>query len=47
VSQKLAIVQAKPNQKDLTVVRDLMEAGKPTPVIDKCYRLSGVPEAIR
>jgi NADPH:quinone reductase-like Zn-dependent oxidoreductase len=47
VSQKLAMVLAKPNQKDLTVVRDLMEAGKATPVIDKCYRLTGVAEAIR
>jgi NADPH:quinone reductase-like Zn-dependent oxidoreductase len=47
VSQKLAMVLAKPNQKDLTVVRDLMEAGKATPVIDKRYRLTGVPEAIR
>ncbi len=47
VSQKLVMVLAKPSQKDLTVVRDLMEAGRATPVIDKRYRLSEVPDAIR
>jgi NADPH:quinone reductase-like Zn-dependent oxidoreductase len=47
VSQKLFMVLAKPNQKDLTVVRDLMAAGRATPVIDKRYRLSEVPDAIR
>jgi NADPH:quinone reductase-like Zn-dependent oxidoreductase len=47
VSQKLVMVLAKPNQKDLTIVRDLIEAGRATPVIDKRYRLSEVPDAIR
>jgi NADPH:quinone reductase-like Zn-dependent oxidoreductase len=47
VGQKLFMVLARPNQKDLTVVRDLMEAGRATPVIDKRYRLSEVPDAIR
>jgi len=28
-------------------MRDLMEAGKATPAIEKRYRLSEVPEAIR
>ena len=28
-------------------LRELIEAGKITPVIDRCYRLSEVPEAIR
>jgi NADPH:quinone reductase-like Zn-dependent oxidoreductase len=41
------MVLAKPSQKDLTIVRDLMEEGKATPVIDKRYRLSEVPAAIR
>jgi NADPH:quinone reductase-like Zn-dependent oxidoreductase len=27
-------------------MRELMEAGKVTPVIDRCYALSDVPEAI-
>ena len=47
VSQKLVMVLAKPSKEDLTIMRDLMEAGKVTPVIDKRYRLSEVPEAIR
>jgi NADPH:quinone reductase-like Zn-dependent oxidoreductase len=32
---------------DMTVMRDLMEAGKVTPVIDRRYKLTEVPEAIR
>jgi len=47
VSQKLGMVGAKTNKEDLTIMRELMESGKITPVIDKCYRLSEVPEAIR
>jgi NADPH:quinone reductase-like Zn-dependent oxidoreductase len=47
VSQKLFTVLARPSKKDLAIVRDLMEAGKVTPVIDRRYRLSEVPEAIR
>ncbi len=48
VSQKLVIMfLARPNKEDLTIMRELMEAGKVTPVIDKRYRLSEVPEAIR
>jgi NADPH:quinone reductase-like Zn-dependent oxidoreductase len=47
VSQTLAMVLAKPSQEDLTLMRGLMEAGKVTPVIDRRYRLSEVPEAIR
>jgi NADPH:quinone reductase-like Zn-dependent oxidoreductase len=47
VSQKLAMVLAKLSKEDLTVVRELMMSGKVTPVIDRRYRLSEVPEAIR
>lgn len=32
---------------DLTVLRELIEAGKVTPVIDRRYKLSEVPDAIR
>ena len=46
-SQKLRMVLAKPSKKDLTVMQELMKAGKVTPVIDKRYRMSDVPEAIR
>jgi NADPH:quinone reductase-like Zn-dependent oxidoreductase len=47
VSQKLVPFLARPNKEDLTIVRDLMATGKLTPVIDKRYGLSEVPEAIR
>jgi NADPH:quinone reductase-like Zn-dependent oxidoreductase len=47
VSQKLAVVIAKGNKKDLTVLCDLMEAGKIKPVIDRRYSLGEVPQAIR
>ncbi|MGB9457818.1 MAG: NAD(P)-dependent alcohol dehydrogenase [Bryobacteraceae bacterium] len=46
-SQNLVMVLAKSNKEDLTLIRQLMEAGKVTPVIDKRYQLSEVPEAIR
>jgi NADPH:quinone reductase-like Zn-dependent oxidoreductase len=38
---------AKPNKKDLIPLKDLLEAGKIKPVIDRHYPLSDVPEAIR
>ena len=47
VNQKFVTFLAKPNQKDLTIVSDLMKAGNVTPVIDKRYKLSEVHEAIR
>lgn len=47
VSQHLGFFIADLNQKDLEVLRDLMEAGKVTPVIDRTYPLSQVAEAIR
>jgi len=45
--QKLGNLLARPNQSDLLVLKDLVEAGKVRPVIERCYRLSEVPEAIR
>jgi NADPH:quinone reductase-like Zn-dependent oxidoreductase len=47
VSQKLVTFLARPNKGDLTIMRDLMATGKVTPVIDKRYKLSEVPEAIQ
>ncbi len=47
VSQNFVMVLAKRNKDDLTLMQKLMESGKVTPVIDKRYRLSEVPEAIR
>ncbi len=35
------------NKKDLVVMKELLEAGKVVPVIDRRYTLSEVPEAIR
>ncbi len=47
VGQKFVMLLAELNKEDLTILRDLMQAGKVTPVIDRRYRLSEVPAAIR
>ncbi len=47
VSQKFVTFVAKLNKQDLTIMRELMATGKVTPVIDRRYSLSEVPEAIR
>jgi NADPH:quinone reductase-like Zn-dependent oxidoreductase len=47
VSQKFVTFITKITKEDLTVMRDLMEARKVTPVIEKRYRLNEVSEAIR
>jgi NADPH:quinone reductase-like Zn-dependent oxidoreductase len=47
VRQKLGTFVAKANGEDLVVLKELIEAGKVMPVIDKAYPLSEVPEAIR
>jgi NADPH:quinone reductase-like Zn-dependent oxidoreductase len=47
VSQKLGAFLAKPNKDDLEFLKELIEAGKLTPVIDRTYSLSDVPQAIR
>src|SRR5712692_7262228 len=38
---------AEPNKKDLVFIKELLEAGKVVPVLDRTYPLSEVPEAIR
>jgi NADPH:quinone reductase-like Zn-dependent oxidoreductase len=45
--KKMSNVAAKVNQKDLVLLKELLEAGKVVPVIDRCYPLSEVPEALR
>ncbi len=45
--RRMTIVSAKTNQKDLLVIRDLLEAGKIRPVIDECYPLCETAEAFR
>jgi len=47
VSQNFVTFIARLNQEDLNVMRELMANGKVTPVIDRRYSLSEVPEAIR
>ena len=46
-SQRVAMYITKMTQSDLEFLRDLLEAGRVTSVIDRCYRLSEVPEAFR
>jgi NADPH:quinone reductase-like Zn-dependent oxidoreductase len=46
-SKKMCFFITKINKKDLVLLKDLLEAGKVTPVIDRNYPLSEVPEAIR
>ncbi len=47
VSQNLVPCMTKSSQEDLSILRELLEAGKITPVIDRRYSLSEVPQAIR
>ncbi len=46
-SQKMGNLMAKPNNQDLAFMKELIEAGKVKPVIDRCYPLAEVPEALR
>jgi len=47
ISQKMGMMMAEIRQEDLTAMRDLMETGKVTPVVDKTYPLSQVREAMK
>jgi NADPH:quinone reductase-like Zn-dependent oxidoreductase len=44
--QKLGSLSMRPNRKDLAFVKELIEAGKVVPVIDRRYPLREVAEAI-
>ena len=45
--QKLGIFISKQNHEDLIILKELIESGKLTPVINRTYPLAEVPEAIR
>jgi NADPH:quinone reductase-like Zn-dependent oxidoreductase len=47
VGQKLGTFVSSENHEDMIVLKELIESGKVTPVIDRTYPLSEVPEAIR
>ena len=45
--QKMGNLLARPNQKDLVVMKELLEGGKVVPVIDRRYPLHDVADALR
>jgi len=47
VGQRLVSFEAKRSGEDLQVLKELIEAGKVSPVIDRTYSLGETPEAIR
>jgi NADPH:quinone reductase-like Zn-dependent oxidoreductase len=47
VRQRLRSFFSKPRGADLVVLKELIEAGKVTPVIDRTFPLNAAPEAIR
>lgn len=47
VGQQLRPLMSTERAADLQLLRELIEAGKVTPVIDRTYPLSEVPDAIR
>jgi NADPH:quinone reductase-like Zn-dependent oxidoreductase len=44
--KKIRVLAVRPNIEDLDFMKELIEAGKVTPVIDRTYPLSEVPEAM-
>jgi NADPH:quinone reductase-like Zn-dependent oxidoreductase len=46
-SKKMGNVLAKPSKTDMVFLKELLEAGKVAPVIDRCYPLSEAAEALR
>ena len=47
VSQRLRSLTSKERTADLLVLKELIEAGKVTPVVDRTYPLSETAEAVR
>jgi NADPH:quinone reductase-like Zn-dependent oxidoreductase len=46
-SQRVVFFVANMNKPDMEVLRELLEAGKVTPVIDRRYELSEIADALR
>lgn len=46
ITQKMGMMMADTNQKDLSVLADMMQSGKLKAVIDRTYKLSELPQAI-
>ena len=47
VNQKFVFYLANLNRPDLKILADLMESGKMIPVVDRTYKLSEVPQAMK
>src|SRR5256885_5539429 len=47
ISQEMGMMMAEVKKDDLNILADLMQSGKVTTVIDRRYKLSEVPEALR
>jgi NADPH:quinone reductase-like Zn-dependent oxidoreductase len=47
VRQRMRVFVVRRNRDDLAVLKDLVEAGKVTPVLDRRYTFSEVPDALR
>jgi NADPH:quinone reductase-like Zn-dependent oxidoreductase len=46
-SQQFVVLLSQMNEADLLVLRDLLQAGKVQPIIDRSYAFADIPEAIR
>ena len=46
-SKKIGNLLQRPNQQDLVIMKELLEAGEVVPVIDRRYTLGEVAEALR
>ena len=45
--KKVGSFLQRPNQKDLILIKELIEAGEVTPVIDRQFQFNEIPEAFR
>lgn len=45
--RKMSNLAMKPNKRDLIFIKELIEAGKVVPIIDRSFQLNALPEALR